>query len=1252
MPYIPSSSPSVSLDDDPTSPDPLSTNEKFGSPTKEAVLAAQDSRSHSLGKGIALQEPGSASPSDFPSPPSVSPTLLSASRSPGYSNLTEFEDPGKLLLLDSIPRTNIEVRLPKSTLVNPKSRFSGWTPPAPITKEYDAVANLMRILEAETDIYKEDFIEFELDQFSVYVHSQLYPYELRPLQHLCTRSSSDTFYFDGILAYGDSKYYVERVPFQKLPIGNYRVNNPTVGDQIWIQSRRNEGEKPERYYKLRKPAPEYERFHTGFLWIADLAKHVVDFCEHLASRNRPVALADFQQKFIIWLQEQDAHKTSPEFQKWRCKHPSDDYRTSVVANMEFIWKEVYGSLGEKFARSLQLFREIKNCTQYKPFAPVSDEKDDISPTIVTPYIHKCFMDAEYGSFLTPIAPRHGCQNPDPVIRPDKALIKTNVSHGGKEPAMRSDTNSRRRSMTADPVREMIGNIKPGDTISTPQDDAKFSKWKAEVAKSSVEDEPRWFGLVQKVHVSQKGARSFDVIWLYRPVDTPCCRMVYPWSNELFLSDHCNCEGSRTEKVDEDEVLAVHTVTWFGDPESTTELFVRQTYQAEHRRWVTLASHHMKCQHDKPEKFAYKAGDTVLATLTANEERTEPCEIVKIFKQGQNKFVRLRRLLRRAEVDPHAHAHAKRNEVVYTDDKVVLKAHEILGGCIVRFFRYDESIPTPYDRDGTANIFFMTHKLDENHVCVPLDEAPPTMRQGFNPKPKYKVPKLRGLDLFCGSGNFGRGLEEGGVVDMCWANDIWDKALHSYMANSSKNTKGLLGSVDDFLQHVLEGNYGDFPRPGQVDIISGGSPCQGFSLITNDKKADKQKKNRSLVASFASFVDFYRPKYVILENVLNIVQTTKGREDDAFSQLICALVGIGYQTQIVLGDAWAYGAPQSRSRVFLIFAAPGFRLPDPPRPSHSHPPGVKGRSLGKTTSGEAFVSRSLELALFKFVSAGEATADLPCIHDAKADCSVGFPDHRISKGVTEKARLQQNRIPTHPYGINFWKAWNEGKGVMTTSERALFPPTGLRVTSKVSKGWGRINPGGLFQTVTTCLTPTDARVGTLMHWNDDRPITILEARRAQGFLDHEVLVGSPVDQYHLVGNSVARPMALALGLAFRKVWLGTLYDDTIVPIAVEEAPRMAPDLALVSNVKIEEGIDWNDCSSLSAGTSDLQNAGQFDGSKTRTPTASTPPTSVSETDTKLAVGSRKRPLWQALGDDLVASKRQRVEEQQFFDPAEN
>jgi DNA (cytosine-5)-methyltransferase 1 len=475
--------------------------------------------------------------------------------------------------------------------------------------------------------------------------------------------------------------------------------------------------------------------------------------------------------------------------------------------------------------------------------------------------------------------------------------------------------------------------------------------------------------------------------------------------------------------------------------------------------------------------------------------------------------------------------------------------------------------------------------------------------------------------------------------MRWANDIWDKALHTYMANASQNTKGILGSVDDLLQRVLEGKYqGGLPRPGEVDCISGGSPCQGFSLITNDKTSDRQKKNRSLVASFASFVDFYRPKYGILENVPHIVQTGKGRDEDAFSQLICAIVGLGYQVQVMLGDAWAHGAPQSRSRAFLVFAAPGFELPEPPRPSHSHAPGVRTRGLGRLTSGDPFVNRSMAPTPFRFVCAAEATSDLPPIYDGKADCSVAFPDHRISIGVTQKARSQFNRIPIHPHGMSFASAWNEGKGVMTPSERTLFPKVGLRVTWKKSKGWGRVKPDGLFHTITTCCQPTDTRVGRALHWHEDRPITVLEARRAQGFLDHEVLAGPPVDQYHLVGNSVARPMALALGLQFRKACLGTLYDEAFVTIPEKEVHTRPPVVAKKEDeeVRAEEGHDVEEAVLKDVIDSDAEDCGRL-GVQVATPPSSTLDVHTSHWD-------RKRPLTQALeGPGLVDPKRLRLQQ---------
>jgi DNA (cytosine-5)-methyltransferase 1 len=422
-----------------------------------------------------------------------------------------------------------------------------------------------------------------------------------------------------------------------------------------------------------------------------------------------------------------------------------------------------------------------------------------------------------------------------------------------------------------------------------------------------------------------------------------------------------------------------------------------------------------------------------------------------------------------------------------------------------------------------------------------------MRQGFDPKQTPQ--KLQGLDLFCGSGNFGHGLEDGGVVQMRWANDNWDKALHTYMANAdSRVVNPFLGSIDDLLRLALEGKFSkSVPAPGEVDFICGGSPCPGFSTLTQDIDSQKHVKDRSLVASFASFVDFYRPKYGILENVAAMIQATgTARTEDLFSQLVCSLLGLGYQIEIVLGNAWEYGAPQSRSRVFLCFAAPGLRLPKRPVPSHSMTARqtiYRSRKLGKLTNNEAWIESHIGAAPFAFVSAEQATADLPDVGDAQADICVGAPDHRLAKGVTPTSRARILAIPTQPYGMSFVRAWAAGGGVMTPSDRAMFPALkpGNRVDT-TSKAWTRVTPTELFSTVTTQCSFEDARIGRVLHWKATRPLTVMEARRAQGVPDEEVLLGDPPHQWKMVGNAVPRQVALVLGLAFREAWVGTLYDD--------------------------------------------------------------------------------------------------------------
>ena len=100
----------------------------------------------------------------------------------------------------------------------------------------------------------------------------------------------------------------------------------------------------------------------------------------------------------------------------------------------------------------------------------------------------------------------------------------------------------------------------------------------------------------------------------------------------------------------------------------------------------------------------------------------------------------------------------------------------------------------------------------------------------HPKPGYYVEQtvvqLRGLDLFCGGGNFGRGLEDGGGVKMRWANDYDCKAIHTYMANQDPvdDITPFLGSVDTFQRHALEGRFSkSVPAIGDVDFIAAGSP---------------------------------------------------------------------------------------------------------------------------------------------------------------------------------------------------------------------------------------------------------------------------------------------------------------------------------------------------------------------------------------------------------------------------------------------
>ncbi len=885
--------------------------------------------------------------------------------------------------------------------------------------------------------------------------------------------------------------------------------------------------------------------------MADLAKHLVDY---LQTHDR-VVLSDLRHHFYAWLQ--DLYPTDEVFRRWHQQYGHHDYRRSVAAHANFlyfqaaqvdsryekhpIWKEIH-------SRVLGAIPEqVENTTNKDMFATLTEKEGLITKrkTTVTPYVFRCFERLPWAKFLY-------CQSSSASVtrRSQKHLSTDNmsVSAANQVPEVRIPLGRSASGMKAQ--REPI-HVSAGDVVAIPQD--HNSVWKT--------DDAEYFGLVQSISCSDEG-QALGLLWFYRPGDTTCLQMFYPHSQELFLSDHCNCGDP---PVLASEVIRRPQVTFFRGPEETsTEFFCRQRYIEGDSAWITLQEQHFRCGcHHVLEAPEYRVGDTLLvaSSLRRSSKILEPVVLIEHKPDGLDGKIKVIRLLRRNK--DYGYNDADPNELVLTDRSEVIPVAHVERRCQVRFYseaeKEEHKIPSPYDRQGASDFYYITSQdLQTSGSGLESLQTPwPTfMRQGWDPDPTSTPPqrRMRGLDLFCGGGSFGRGLEEGGAVRFDWAIDWYNQAIHTYKANlpAHNQTKLFRGSVNHYLSQALEGNGGDLiPRFGEVELISAGNPCQGFSLANPKKGNERGLINESMVASVLAFIDFYRPKYAIMENVKGMAHGDE--KHNVLAQVVCCLVGMGYQVRTLCLDAWSFGAPQSRSRIIITIAAPDLTpLPEPAQ-THSHPGSTTNGSLGKTANGLHTGSRTTSRTPFEYVTSAEATKDLPRT-DARTIC-IRFPDHRMSRTLPITGWVRVSSVPRFPSGCSFVKAFKQG--YMPQAQIDSFKWDRKIRSRHDSKSWQRVSRNALMPTVMTEPRPDDGACGTCLHWDDHRLLTIMEVRRGQGFPDYEVLIGSPFEQWKIVGNSVARPVALALGVSLRTASLANT--------AKQEASVLELNVALKSSV---------------------------------------------------------------------------------------
>lgn len=1011
-----------------------------------------------------------------------------------------------------------DIRIPGLTV--PKSMYQDWMPPIPISDEKTVLKGLLAegAQEAfQVEVGNDVFTALRLDCFSIYrphklaapdrKNQQVYEAKLAnefvSLHEICSKPNSDLWYMDGILHDGRTQTYIQRVPFSLLSIGGYEnFNQHTVRSHVWIQSVR--GREKDVWYCLENPSPEYRRYHEAFLWLADFAKHLIDFMYN----NERVSLHTLRTNLYNWLQ--DTHGQDLAFNQWQADYPDTDFRRVAAAHHQFLYNEAR-QLDVSYG-SHPLWGEVHT----KMLNAVPKQQPQEKKTVVTSYVYNCFKSL-WGKQMESRQPSHAalraCENRK------KRMCFTILTSSHK---------SGRHGVPTERVSDAVGpsGVCVGDVVQLPNDG---KNWRG---KDDI-----WYAYVQGIDNAKKRT-ILQIIWLYRPSETTFSNMSYPSADELFFSDHCNCGDST---IYEDEVVGRTSVAFFvSSKPRNVDHFIRQKYLCDDTAFVTLKESDFRCKCGlDPEDPSYQIGNTILVSrlVTGARETLEPVEVIGHVRDGSRSLIRVRRLLRRGR--DYGHKDAEPNELVYSRRFENVQLKDIYRRCHVRIYpkrsKERREIPPPYSEKGTGDAYYIIYKEADDGLQELGEQSQISLRQGFDPTETPSQKKLRGLDLFSGGGNFGRGLEEGGALEMKWALD-WNKwAMHSYRANLQKpdRVKLFFGSANDFFAQALNGNRSDLiPQLGEVDFISAGSPCQGFSNANQNQGSDQSLQNSSMVASVASHIDLYRPQYAILENVPSMAgSNTKDR--NPFAQMLCALVGMGYQVQQFHLDAWSFGNPQSRSRLFILATAPGLDTPPNPPLTHSHPKHTANRSLGRAANGHRFGERYWAPTPLDYVTIGEATADLPINQDGRVPC-IPFPDHQTTRNESTLTRIMIDHIPRFPRSQTFVKACKDGQ--MPPIQVQNFHWESQFRSRADSRSWQRVNPNALMPTVTTRCQPADSFSGSWVHWDASRCLTVMEVRRAQGFPDHEVLVGYPAEQWKIVGNSVARQVALVLGLSLRTAWL--------------------------------------------------------------------------------------------------------------------
>lgn len=385
---------------------------------------------------------------------------------------------------------------------------------------------------------------------------------------------------------------------------------------------------------------------------------------------------------------------------------------------------------------------------------------------------------------------------------------------------------------------------------------------------------------------------------------------------------------------------------------------------------------------------------------------------------------------------------------------------------------------------------------------------------------------KAISLFAGAGGCSLGFSKYGI-NILGAYDIWEEAVATYNQNFDGHKAHITDLANCNFEEIRESLY---LQKGELDLIIGGPPCQGFTTL--GKRGENDPRNK-LLLNYAKALEIFYPRWFMMENVEGMLTTAKG---NFIVEAVDRMISLGYTVCIKKVYMHEYGVPQRRKRVIII-----------------------GNREGKDFQ---FPKTQVRASGFRYKDGKYS------LQDAIGDLE--------GKDIPE---INHIRILENGVRMQRIEALKEGGTMKDLPKELQHDSYAKRAARRVCDGTPSEKrggaPSGLKRLIYAepCLTITGSCTSEFVHPKENRMLTIRECARIQTFPDDFSFVGTDAQQEQQIGNAIppffANIMAEQIFVCdhrpSKSIPRGLLYYDVTKSNA--KSPALAATCSRLSNYSI-------------------------------------------------------------------------------------